>query len=69
MPHQKRLNRGLGMSDLKDKFEETKTYQYLKNWIFDFDEERQYYYCLDNRYSHEISAINGAWSMFQELNK
>lgn len=57
------------MSDLRSRFEETKTYQLYKNWMFDFDEERQYYYCIDKRYSNEISAINGAFTMYQELNK
>lgn len=57
------------MSDLREKFEETKTYQLCKCWMFDFDEERQTYYCIDNRYISDIIAINAAWMMFQELNK
>lgn len=57
------------MSDLRERFEETKTYQLCKCWMFDFDEERQTYYCIDNRYMSDIIAINAAWMMFQELNK
>lgn len=57
------------MSELREKFEETKTYQLYKNWVFDFDDEGQNYYCIDHSYAQEISAINGAFTMFQELNK
>lgn len=57
------------MSDLIDKFEQTETYKLCKSWMIDFDEKEQTYHSIDPRYMSDVSAINAAWMMFQELNK
>lgn len=57
------------MSDLRSRFEETKTFKQCWTWTLDFDETSQRYFSLHSTYMSDAIAINAAWVMFQELNK
>lgn len=57
--------------NFREEFEKTKTYQFGKFWMidFDFDEEKRVYYSSDPRFMSSTIAINAAWTMFQELKR
>lgn len=53
---------------LRDKFEKTETAKIWLSYRVDFDEISQSYY-TDGEYKSDVDCLNGAWWMFQELNK
>ena len=56
-------------SELRNKFEQTKTFEKCNHWAFKFNIDKQVYFSAHLTYMSPAIAINAAWMMFQELNK
>ena len=57
------------IEELRKEFEETKTFKLCYSWMIDFDEVANTYYAMSMHLHSDVTSLNSAWMMFQELNK
>ena len=60
---------GVEMSDLRSRFEETEVFKKFHHKDMGFSKDKNCYTSAESGLLIEVIALQGAWEMFQELNK